>query len=338
METISLKEQYLAFKAQNPKKRIRDIAAALQVSEAELLMTSLGENTIILNDSFEDILKEIPSLGYVMALTRNEYCVHERKGIYTKVSFTPHAGLVLGADIDLRLFMNQWKLGFAVEDNGHKSLQFFDGNGVALHKIYLTEKSNIEDYNNLVARFRKAEQEAVTVLPAEASVKFEKSDDEIDLPAFQQAWETMQDTHEFFGLLKRFGLSRTQALRLAPKGFAKQTDIDSFKKVMQSCSAQQIPIMVFVGNNGCIQIHTGTVTKLIEMETWFNVLDPEFNLHLRQDAIANIWHVVKPSADGDINSLELYDKNGEMIIQLFGKHKPGLHELNEWRKVLAENL
>ncbi|WPU91490.1 ChuX/HutX family heme-like substrate-binding protein [Mucilaginibacter sabulilitoris] len=338
METISLKEQYLAFKAQNPKKRIRDIATALQVSEAELLMTSLGENTVILNDTFEDILKEIPSLGYVMALTRNEYCVHERKGIYTKVSFTPHAGLVLGADIDLRLFMNQWKLGFAVEDNGHKSLQFFDCNGVAIHKIYLTEKSNIENYNGLVNRFRKTEQKTVMVLPAEAPAKFEKSDDEIDLPAFHQAWETMQDTHEFFGLLKRFGLSRTQALRLAPKGFAKQTDINSFKKVMQSCSAQQIPVMVFVGNNGCIQIHTGTVTRLVEMEIWFNVLDPEFNLHLRQDAIATIWHVAKPSADGDINSLELYDKNGEMIMQLFGKRKPGLPELNEWRKILAENL
>ncbi|MFS2189761.1 hemin-degrading factor [Mucilaginibacter sp. Mucisp84] len=338
METISLKEQFLAFKAQNPKKRIRDIAAALQVSEAELLMTSLGESTVMLDDTFEDILKEIPSLGYVMALTRNDYCVHEHKGIYTKVSFTPNAGLVLGADIDLRLFMNQWKLGFAVEDNGHKSLQFFDGSGVALHKIYLTEKSNMENYNDLVTRFRKAEQEAVTVLPADALVKSEKSDEEIDLPAFHQAWETMQDTHEFFGLLKRFGLSRTQALRLAPKGFARQTDMHSFKKVMQNCSGQQVPVMVFAGNNGCIQIHTGTITKLVEMETWFNVLDPEFNLHLRQDAIAAVWHVVKPSSDGDINSLELYDKNGEMIMQLFGKRKPGLPELNEWRKVLAESL
>jgi putative hemin transport protein len=338
METISLKEQYLAFKAQNPKKRIRDIAAALQVSEAELLMTGIGENTVILDDAFEAILKEVPALGYVMALTRNEYCVHERKGIYTKVSFTPHAGLVLGADIDLRLFMKQWKMAFAVEDNGHKSLQFFDSNGLALHKIYLTDKSDIENYNSLVKRFRKADQEAVTVLPADAPIKAEKQDSEIDLPAFHQAWETMQDTHEFFGLLKRFNLSRTQALRLAPAGYTKQTDVQGFKKVMQICAELQVPVMVFVGNHGCIQIHTGTVNRLVEMETWFNVLDPEFNLHLRQDAIAAVWHVVKPSADGEINSLELFDKDGEMIVQLFGKRKPGLPELAEWKKVLAENL
>ena len=74
------------------------------------------------------------------------------------------------------------------------------------------------------------------------------------------------------------------------------------------------------------------------MDAWFNVLDPEFDLYLREDAIAEIWHVVKPSADGDINSLELFDKDGEMIVQLFGKRKPGLPELLEWRKVLADAL
>ncbi|WPV01766.1 ChuX/HutX family heme-like substrate-binding protein [Mucilaginibacter sp. cycad4] len=335
METISLKEQYLAFKAENPRKRIRDIAAALNVSEAELLMTGLGENVTILENKFEDLLKEITSLGYVMALTRNEYCVHERKGIYEKVSFGPHAGLVLGPDIDLRLFMSHWKLGFAAEDNNLKSFQFFDGNGVAIHKIYLTDKSNTEKYPELVARFRKADQQAVALLPSPAPAKPSLPDEEIDVAEFQQAWTALQDTHEFFGLLKRFNLNRTQALRLAPAGFAKQINTGDFKTVMQSCSAKQVPIMVFAGNQGCIQIHTGTVTRLVEMDVWFNVLDPEFNLHLRMDAVTSVWHVVKPSSDGDINSLELFDAGGEMIVQLFGKRKPGLPELTGWREVLT---
>ena len=284
MEIITLKERYLAYKAANPKKRIRDIAADLQVSEAELLMTGLGENTVLLENAFEDILKEVPALGYVMALTRNEYCVHERKGGYKNISFGPHAGLVLGEDIDLRLFMKQWKMGFAVEDNNLKSLQFFDANGIAIHKIYLTDKSDTANYEKLVSKFRRPEQEALTVLPADLSGKPEKPDNEIDLSAFHAAWRSLQDTHEFFGLLKRFVLSRTQALRLAPQGYAHQIDVADFKTVIKACSEQQVPIMVFAGNHGCIQIHTGTVTKLVEMGPWFNVLDPEFNLHLREDA------------------------------------------------------
>lgn len=83
-----------------------------------------------------------------------------------------------------------------------------------------------------------------------------------------------------------------------------------------------------------IQIHSGLVTNLLEKGEWFNVLDSEFNLHLRLDGIASVWHVVKPSVDGDINSLEVYDKDGEMIVQFFGKRKPGIPELEQWREVL----
>src|SRR5690606_39710803 len=71
----------------------------------------------------------------------SDLVVHERKGVYEKVSFKNHIGLVLGPDIDLRLFMSHWYFGFAVEENGRKSLQFFGIDGEAVHKIYLTERS-----------------------------------------------------------------------------------------------------------------------------------------------------------------------------------------------------
>ncbi|MNR63561.1 Hemin transport protein HemS [compost metagenome] len=51
-----------------------------------------------------------------------------------------------------------------------------------------------------------------------------------------------------------------------------------------------------------------------------------------------MWQVVKPSTDGDVNSIELFDKNGEMIVQFFGKRKPGIPELESWREVLKESL
>jgi putative hemin transport protein len=93
--------------------------------------------------------------------------------------------------------------------------------------------------------------------------------------------------------------------------------------------------MVFVGNPGCIQIHTGTVTNLKRMGPWFNVLDPTFNLHLREDAIDSAWIMRKPTRDGDITSLELFDKEGFCFAQLFGARKPGKPELEAWRTILA---
>lgn len=332
--TSTLKTRYEEYKLANPKKRIRDIAADLKVSEAELLATGFGETVTLLKKDFENILKQVNSLGYVMALTRNEYCVSERKGIYQNISFTPHAGLVLGEDIDLRLFLQQWHFGFSVKENGRESLQFFDQQGTAIHKIYLTDNSDKAAYEKLVSQFEDVENQEISVNPQQSSPIAQLPDAAIETVAFQDAWKAMQDSHEFFGLLRKFKLSRTQALRLAPAGYAKKVDLQTFKTIAETCSAQQIPVMIFVGNKGCIQIHSGNITKLVPMGPWFNVLDPEFNLHLREDMVAEAWHVIKPSTDGDVNSIELYDVDGEMILQMFGKRKPGIPELTEWRELV----
>jgi len=93
--------------------------------------------------------------------------------------------------------------------------------------------------------------------------------------------------------------------------------------------------MVFVGNRGMIQIHTGPVKTIRVMGPWLNVLDPDFNLHLRADLIASAWAVRKPTSDGIVTSLELFDAEGENIAMLFGARKPGTPELEGWRELIA---
>src|SRR5690606_30049980 len=119
MDTITnnLKSQWDALKAENPHLRIRNAAEKLGVSEAELLATQTGDTVTRLKPEFAAILTEIEKLGKVMALTRNDECVHERKGVYLNPDFSsPHAQLFVGEDIDLRIFLSQWKYAFAVED------------------------------------------------------------------------------------------------------------------------------------------------------------------------------------------------------------------------------
>ena len=152
--TTSLKEKYQAAKAENPKMRIRDISRLLGSSEAQLLATGIGETVTRLEGDFREFIKEVQTMGRVMALTRNDDCVHERKGVYNHVSFEgSHVGLVLDPDIDLRLFMMHWKYGFAVNENDRKSFQFFDKSGEAVHKIYLTDDSHEAAYETLKEKY-----------------------------------------------------------------------------------------------------------------------------------------------------------------------------------------
>lgn len=331
----TLKERWANFKLDNPKTRIRDAAKELGTSEAQLLATQTGENVVALSGDFKALLKEVTKLEYVMALTRNDEVVHERKGVYEKVSFTDHTGLVLGEDIDLRLFMHCWKYAFAVTEGDRRSLQFFDESGNAIHKIYLTEKSNVEEYEKLVASYKSAIQsQDLEIIPAEKRKENEKPDSEVDVVNFQNEWKSLKDTHDFFGLLRKYGVTRTQALRLAPEGFSKKLLNTSVRTILQKASESNLEIMIFVANKGCIQIHTGPVQKLLESGPWYNVMDPAFNLHLREDKISSTWLVRKPTTDGDVNSIEIYNEAGENMALFFGKRKPGIPEKEEWRILL----
>ena len=340
-ETLApdLAARWADYKAANPKARIRDAAKALDASEAELLATQItgaaDSPVVLLTGDFRELLKEVPTLGHVMALTRNDSVVHERQGTYHDVSFQGPMGLVLGEDIDLRLFMMHWQFGFAVSENGRRSLQFFAADGEALHKIYLTETSNEAAYDALVGRYCSAEQpNKLTTVPAPAETE-ETADDAIDVAGFQAAWRGLQDTHAFFGLLRQFGVSRTQALRLGPPELLRRVENDAIGRALHAASAQEQPVMLFVASRGYIQIHTGLTQRIVPTGPWINVLDPAFNLHLKTGDVAESWVVQKPTADGVVTSLELFDSQGRNLLLMFGKRKPGIPEQESWRGLVA---
>lgn len=328
-----LLEKWEVFKSQHPKVRIREAALQLAVSEADLLSTGIGKNVTLLKPDFKELLKDVESIGKVMALTRNNHCVHERKGIYKKVSFNGNMGLAVNPDIDLRLFMSVWSFGFSVFENERYSFQFFDEHGIAVHKIYMTDDSDKSVFLALTEKYKDPVQLAPFIGAVSERVVAPDVVN-IDEQGFKEAWRNLEDTHDFFGLLKKFNVPRRHAMDIAPEGMALKLTIEDLKKVLFNAAEKAAEIMVFTGSKGCIQIHTGFIKNLIQTGPWFNVLDPEFNMHLREDGIESVWLVRKPTKDGDVHAIEVYDSEGEIIVQFFGKRKPGIPESEAWRNIL----
>lgn len=327
--------------AEQPKLRIRDAARQLGVSEAELLATRCGNGVVKLTGDWSTLIKEFPRLGRVLCLTRNEAAVHERYGEFRQIDFFHGMGQVVGPDIDLRLFMNQWKFGFAVTDQtpegDRQSFQFFDAHGAAIHKVYLQRESNYGGYGELLHRFRAEDQTPTLLVEARKPKRPALPDAEIDATGFQTAWLELKDTHAFFVLLQKFQLQREQALRLAPPGYAIRLSEASIKTMLENASQQKLPVMVFIGSSGCLQIHTGPVENIKMFGThWLNVLDDEFNMHLQLPLVSSVWLVKKPTTDGDVTSLELYDAEGENIALFFGARKPGQPEDERWRTLVQQ--
>ena len=333
-ETLS--QRFATLKSAEPKLRIRDAALRLGVTEAQLVALGCGAKNVRLNPDPQAFFHAAMELGRVMALTRNDHAVHERKGPYTEPGFFGPMGQVAGKDIDLRLFLNHWKIAFAVNENDRRSLQFFDAAGHAVHKLYLEEESDASAFERFVENQRDENQStSQSVEPVEAA-KTDLPDDEIDRAGLVAGWRSLQDTHEFHSLLKKHKVGRRQALRLAEPEFAVPVDpTTTGERLLHAAAASEVPIMVFVGNHGCIQIHTGPVQKIVRFGDWINVLDEDFNLHLRDTALSHAWVVRKPTKDGTVTSVELFDQPGNLVVQFFGARKPGKPELEEWRTITA---
>lgn len=327
---------------EQPKLRIRNAAEALGVPEGSLVAARVGAGVRHLRPAWEEALRGLEAVGPVMALTRNACAVHEKIGVYRNVEVHGPTGLVLDHAIDLRLFFARWSRAFAVEEAGRgeprQSIQIFDAAGQAIHKIYRIEDTDAGAWEALLASLEAVEQPRVVAWEAPFASPEARPDAEVDVAGFLDAWEALEDTHDFFGLLRRFGVTRTQALRLGEaRGLTTAVPTRTVRAALERAAAAACSIMVFVGNAGAIQIHTGPVVRTVPTGPWFNVLDPGFNLHLREDGLASAWIVRKPTRDGVVTSLEAFDAEGGTVAQLFGARKPGIPEDLGWR-ALAEAL
>jgi putative hemin transport protein len=345
-KALALHQSWEDLKKSSPALRIRDCANQLHVSEAELLATTVGDYTVRLHGDWTELLKRFTELGRVMSLTRNDGCVLEHKGPFKKIDIIqagPHKMATVIGPIETRVFFQAWKYAFAVRQQTPKglqqSIQIFDEAGVAVTKIFLQEDgpgnktaSNQPAFDKIVADFTAPDQaqEIEITIPRSAPVK---QINEVDKASLLADWDTLKDTHDFFGLLRKHQVNRLDAVQLAEGKYSRRIAKESIKILLEKAAADYLPIMIFAGNRGNLQIHQGKIQTVRIMDHWLNVLDPDFNMHLREDHIDSAWVVLKPTTDGVVTGIEVFDKSKEMIVQFFGLRKPGIPELEKWKEL-----
>ena len=310
---------------EHPKMRARDLADTLGLPEAALVAAQIGFGARALRAHPDQLVPLFGDLGEVMALTRNDHVIHEMIGTYGGYRAGKRASMVLPPHLDLRFFPAHWVNAYAVEtpkDDGTimRSVQVFDAAGGAVHKTYLRENSDIDAWVRLVtvlADDSAPDSPAFEPRPrVEAPISVPKQRD-----ALRREWAALRDTHHFPGMISKLGMNRLGAHRIVGAPFARPLKAEGLNEALLGFAEAQVPIMIFVGNRGCIQIHSGPITQLKTMGPWQNVLDPDFNLHLRLDHVAEVWLIEKPTARGPAVSIEAFDAAGDLILQVFRLHK-----------------
>ncbi|MGG7445723.1 hemin-degrading factor [Kosakonia oryzendophytica] len=324
--------QYQTIKTQEPAKYARDIASEMAISEAELTHSRVGHDAVRLTGDVRDILAALEPVGEIKSICRNDYAVHEQLGEFTHQHISEHAGLVLNPRaLDLRLFLGEWASVFHLCEQSprgeRQSIQFFDRQGDALLKVYTTARTDMAAWDAVITRFRATSAQPLTIVAAKATQYAHAA----DATALDQAWRAMTDVHQFFGLLKKYNLSRQQAFRLVGDDLACQVSNDALPTLLENVLQDGNEIMIFVGNRGCVQIFTGVLEKLTPMKGWINIFNETFTLHLRDAGIAECWITRKPTDGGHVTSLELFADDGVQIAQLYGQRSEGQPEQAQWR-------
>ncbi|KGJ05608.1 putative hemin transport protein [Paracoccus halophilus] len=315
-----------------------DLATQLGLPEAALAEADLGHGAVRIDATLGRLIPAVAALGEVMALTRNRSCVIEKLGTYNDFHDGEHAAMTLDAEIDMRMFPRHWVHAYAVETEGkdgiRRSVQVFDAAGDAIHKVHLRDGSDLAAWAALRRDLALPDQETPSQFgPRAAPEGARTAPDRAD--TLRAEWVRMTDTHQFNTLVRRLKMNRLGAYRVAGAPMVRQLAVEAVPQLLERVQAEAQQIMLFVGNAGCIEIHSGPIRSLKPVGPWLNVLDERFNLHLRADHIAEVWLVDKPTKRGPAISVEAFDAEGSLIFQCFGMREDKGGDPAAWAGLVA---
>jgi putative hemin transport protein len=339
LSATDLRAAWARLRSENPGLRIRDAAKRLQVSELELLALECGRTATRLSGDWGGLVLSLPALGPVMALTRNEHAVHELNGRYAGVSVVGLLALLSNDEIDLKLLMRKFRFAFAVTETSHgherRSLQFFDPEGSALHKVFLLKSSELDAYEALLERYAAEDQSPGQALdsaltnttnPMAAPAAAVNPDPAAPFPG---------DTSEAMAMGRWLGIERLHPLAAVNREAVRPVSAGSAEVILRAAAAQGLPLSIWVASPGAIQRYQGQVKEIQRTGPWINVLDPGFSLHLRDTAAASSWVVRGPGSEENAASVELFDERGQPIIRLSSVPEAGSADV--WEN-LVKNL
>ncbi|ASK21521.1 ChuX/HutX family heme-like substrate-binding protein [Halomonas sp. N3-2A] len=350
-QQIAILEAFDAARAAQPRLPAIDIAERLSISEGELQAARLGRDVWTLPLAPKDLAARLPLLGRVKALTRSRLAVLEQTGDYPDLDGGPQTGLLLDpGGLDLRLLYSHWHWACLIRDPIHApihgsnraplpteneqgqwrwSLQIFNQHGCAIHKSFALENPLPRPWGALAAlgtldtpAFTQSAPRLKRALP--------------EAPTLASEWAAMRDVHQFFALLQRHHLERLEANQLMEGRYTRALPVDALENLLTKASQRALPLMLFVASPGCVQIRTGTLPEPQRARGWLNLFGEQFTLHLNDTAIEQVWQVSKPNRDGGVTSVEAFDAEGSLVLQIYAERQEGRVERPEWRQLLNE--
>ena len=300
-----LSEGWRRLRAADPFMTLASAAVRLDVPEAELVGALCGEGALRLDGPFGDLVRMLPQLGRVRAVTRNPHATIETRGVYP----APEVGCAgVAGEIGTRFYLEQWRYGYALEPaiapEGDPALVFYDRRGWAVHEVHTeteTHRDVLARLVDLFAAFNQAPGEEIVL--ASPQVLASRTD--------SSAWlRQAEDAHP--------------------------VPIGALTEVLDGARVDAIPVSVAVRSTGVVQRFSGLLHGVTGAGSGLVVEAPWVRICIAPRGLTEAWIVRTPSLDGPVTSLELLDASANVVMSVSGARWPGKPEPAPWRDLLAD--
>lgn len=337
MKAALIRQKREALVSENPKINPREQADRIGVSEGALVASECGHGAIRLKRDIRDRQTQLCYLNQfrqALAVSRNRAALLEVQGTYPRCQFFEGLGWLEGAMLNVRAEMAHWSEGFFVPADGVRgaSLQFFDSDGIAVHKAFLPAGEALDEafLKEQQHRNQKPDFEWTRVVGSGYS-----GDEaaEVDHEAFMQKWQHLGELNNFPRLMQQFRLNRLQTIRMTGEAHSQRLNREAARQVIETAGRQGIPVEIAVENSGLVHKRVGAMPRLETYGKWMNLLQDNFNLHIDESQINQVWRVAVPTKHGVVHVLEIFDKGDRPVLRLLaaaaliGKEPMGWTEL-----------
>ncbi len=338
MKAALIRDKRTALREENSKINPREQADRIGVSEGAMVASECGNGTVRLKRDGRDRtaqLCEWCQFGAVLAVTRNRAALLEVKGAYPKAQFFEGLGWMEGAPIDLRATLSQWSEGFYVPADGTRgaSFQYFDSDGVAVHKLFFDPEAEPDETFIKAQQHRNQKPDFEWTRSAGIGYSGDEAS-EVDHEVFMKKWENLGELHNLSRLMQRFRLSRLQVIRMVGEGHAQRLNREAVRSVLTGAERAEICVKLAVENAGVIQQRTGLLPRLESYGKWMNLLHEDFNLHLDDSQINQVWRVAVPTKNGVVHVLEVFDKGDRPAFRLIPADGISGKESSAWKELI----
>jgi putative hemin transport protein len=287
----------------DPSVTLATAAYRLDVAEAALVASLCGDGALRLDAPFGDVVRILPMLGRVRAVTRNPHATIETRGVYPE----PEVGCAgVAGEIGARFFLDHWEYGYALDPeiapDRDGALVFYDGRGRHVHEVYAETETRRDAFARLV----------------DIHASFDQSPGENIALASPHLLTPRTDLGAW--------------LRQAED--ARPVALGSLAGLLDEVRREALPVSLAVRSPGVVQRFSGLMHDVSAAGTTVVIDAPWVRVCVTSTGIAEAWVVRTPSLDGPATSLELLDASASVVLSVSGARWPGKPELAPWRELL----